>query len=636
MSSSSINPADNNRLPSSASQAQVAALQGTLERCLQLTYTPEPLLETTPASLVATAQAGPLATMPLGLTDKTVQTPCSTLVNHYLQQARQGLALFDSPFCRENPLPDVLNYLSQAQEALPVEAVEIHAQVAGLLAGTYWHLGQWELAVQHAHKALVLMAKQPQAHWVLAQHALQHQHAHKALGYLKAAPQKQSANWWWAYSLSLEAVNQTRPTGLTGGFQLVVGACQTLRLKLAQQPASHWASLTLSSLHLLGLQLNKKPINHRMQKLLQLHQQWPGYSFIMEALADGYQLQGQDAEAIFWYKQCLERRPAQPAVLEKLGNLYQQMGQTQLLSPSGQTLAQEALLEAHDCFSQLAQCQPAQAEPYCHLGNVAFLLERYAQAAEAYQNALSLSQLAPQGPVVGPHAQKQAQKQSQKQAQWAAQVAKSLGELYHLHLKNPQAAQTSYLWALSQWQQNKIHPQHWANESETALQLASLYLDQQQPGASSLVAKQALERLNTLVEESADWASETLHQRVTLLAHLGFVAWTENRIDEACHLYKEALKEDSSYDVGHNNLGVLLMDHFGRLQEAKAHFEQAAALNNQYAMAYYNLGRVYTLLNQKPEAAASFEQAKHLNQQSCELDPQELQEQLNALFDLEG
>ena len=104
-------------------------------------------------------------------------------------------------------------------------------------------------------------------------------------------------------------------------------------------------------------------------------------------------------------------------------------------------------------------------------------------------------------------------------------------------------------------------------------------------------------------------------------------------LTEAIKEYKLSIKNDPNYDIAHNNLGVIYLDDLAHITNAIECFKHAAEANPNYALAYYNLGRAYALKGEKIEAAKYYQLAYDVNSITEEIDPQEIQERLNNLFD---
>ena len=94
-----------------------------------------------------------------------------------------------------------------------------------------------------------------------------------------------------------------------------------------------------------------------------------------------------------------------------------------------------------------------------------------------------------------------------------------------------------------------------------------------------------------------------------------------------------SIKYDATYDIAYNNLGVIYLDDLGRVQQAAELFEKAINFNPNYALAHYNLGRSVAIKGDKVEAAKLYQIAMDLNNVTNELDPQEIVDKIQGLFD---
>lgn len=115
--------------------------------------------------------------------------------------------------------------------------------------------------------------------------------------------------------------------------------------------------------------------------------------------------------------------------------------------------------------------------------------------------------------------------------------------------------------------------------------------------------------------------------------NLGFLHWGKGDIDEAIKEYELSIKYDPTYDIAYNNLGVIYLDDLGRVQNAIELFEKAIKYNPNYALAHYNLGRSVAIKGDKVEAAKLYQIAMDLNNVTNELDPQEITDKIQGLFD---
>ena len=69
------------------------------------------------------------------------------------------------------------------------------------------------------------------------------------------------------------------------------------------------------------------------------------------------------------------------------------------------------------------------------------------------------------------------------------------------------------------------------------------------------------------------------------------------------------------------------------INQAKECFERAIEMDPNYALAHYNLARTLSIKGEKIEAAKYYQMALDINAITDEIDPEEIQDRLNNLFD---
>lgn len=114
--------------------------------------------------------------------------------------------------------------------------------------------------------------------------------------------------------------------------------------------------------------------------------------------------------------------------------------------------------------------------------------------------------------------------------------------------------------------------------------------------------------------------------------NLGFLHWGRGDLDEAIAEYELAIKYDPNYDIAYNNLGVIKLDDLGRVAEAAELFKKSVEANPNYALAHFNLARAVAVTGNKIEAAKIFQVAQDVNAVTQEMDPQEITDKINELF----
>lgn len=114
--------------------------------------------------------------------------------------------------------------------------------------------------------------------------------------------------------------------------------------------------------------------------------------------------------------------------------------------------------------------------------------------------------------------------------------------------------------------------------------------------------------------------------------NLGFLHWGKGDLDEAIAEYELAIKYDPNYDIAYNNLGVIKLDDLGRVAEAAELFKKSVEANPNYALAHFNLARAVAITGNKIEAAKIFQVAQDVNSVTHEMDPSEITDKINELF----
>ena len=115
--------------------------------------------------------------------------------------------------------------------------------------------------------------------------------------------------------------------------------------------------------------------------------------------------------------------------------------------------------------------------------------------------------------------------------------------------------------------------------------------------------------------------------------NLGFLYWGKGDIDEALKEYELAIKFDPNYDIAYNNMGVIYLDDLGRVKQAADLFKKSVECNPNYALAHFNLARAISITGDKIEAAKLYQIAQDINKITNEIDPQDILDKINGLFE---
>lgn len=191
---------------------------------------------------------------------------------------------------------------------------------------------------------------------------------------------------------------------------------------------------------------------------------------------------------------------------------------------------------------------------------------------------------------------------------WTSLVAQTLGYIQQNVTKNTEAAISSFQIA------HLLAPK----EIDIYISLGSAFYDIEDYKNALIIYRRALE---------LDPDNAKIH------CNMGYLYWGMGDITEAIKEYNLSIKNDPLYDIAHNNLGVIYLDDLAHISKAIECFKHAAEANPNYALAYYNIARAHAIKGEKIEAAKYYQLAYDVNSVTEEIEPSEIQERLNNLFD---
>lgn len=227
--------------------------------------------------------------------------------------------------------------------------------------------------------------------------------------------------------------------------------------------------------------------------------------------------------------------------------------------------------------------------PYFHnaLGFALFSTGQYDDAEDHYLVAINLN----------------------PEPEWTATVCRAVALIYSDVQKKPEKAKRMYLQSLSLF----------ADCADTYASLGDIYFD----------------------EEDYDKAVEYYSKAIELNTTDGYVynkfataLWQKDFIEEAIIAFKNAIKAAPDYAPVYNNLGAVYLDGKQMYHQAKDCFEKAVELDETYAMAYFNAGRAYEMLNDKVSAAKYYGKALELNKVKKEIKDIDIEEIIRSLFEV--
>ena len=237
-------------------------------------------------------------------------------------------------------------------------------------------------------------------------------------------------------------------------------------------------------------------------------------------------------------------------------------------------------------YKRLIEIQPDVAEYHGNLANILYMKGELAEAISHYQNAIMLHP----SPV------------------WTSLIAQTLGYVYQDVEKNLDASIAAYQTAYM------LTP----NDIEIYINLGSAYYDKGDFDNALTVYRKAIE-LNPM--------NPKIH------CNLGYLHWGKGDIENAIKEYELSIRYDSNYDIAYNNLGVIYLDDLGHVKKAAEMFQKAIDCNANYALAYYNLARSTAIMGDKIEADKLYQLAMNVNNVTNEMDPQDITDRIQGLFD---
>lgn len=297
----------------------------------------------------------------------------------------------------------------------------------------------------------------------------------------------------------------------------------------------------------------------------------PGFVLLYCLLGDIYRALGQYEDAITEYKMAIWLDNLNVTAYTALCLCYEDCGDYD---------------SAIGIYKKLINIQPDVAEYHGNLANILYLKGEVKEAIAHYQTAITLH----------------------PNAQWTSVIAQTLGYVYQDNERNIDASVSAYHTAYM------LTPE----EIEIYINLGSAYYDKGDYDNALTIYRKALE-LNP--------KNSKIH------CNLGYLHWGKGDIDDAIKEYELSIQYDENYDIAYNNLGVIYLDDLGLVKKAAALFDSAIKCNPNYALAYYNLARSTAIMGDKIEAAKLYQVASEINRVTGEMDPQDISDRIQGLFD---
>lgn len=312
-------------------------------------------------------------------------------------------------------------------------------------------------------------------------------------------------------------------------------------------------------------------INAAIELYRQMIEKAPGVVLLYCLIGEAYRALGRYSDAICEFKMAIWLDKFNITAYKSLCAVYEEQGDYD----------SEA-----EIFRKLIKIQPYVAEYYSNLASLLYIKDDPAGAISNYQSAMNLG----------------------TRKKWTSTVAQTIGYVYQTATQNLDAAIASYQTA------HILSP----DDVDIYVNLGSAFYDKGEYANSLMVYKKAL---------------DISPRNAKIHCNLGYLYWGCGMMEEAIKSYELAIKYDDRYDIAFNNLGVIYLDDLGRVQKAMELFSNAINSNPNYALAYYNKARAVSIIGDNVEAAKLYQIAYDLNKISNELDPKEILEKIQGLFE---
>lgn len=296
----------------------------------------------------------------------------------------------------------------------------------------------------------------------------------------------------------------------------------------------------------------------------------PGFIPLYCLLGDIYRSLGRFDDAITEYKMAIWLDSLNIPAYRHLCQAYEEQGDYD---------------SAVEIYEKLIQIMPNMPDVHSNLANILYVKGDIEGAISHFQTAVTLN----------------------PRRQWTSIVNQTLGFVYQESKNDLNAAITSYQSAYL------LTPE----DIDIYINLGSAFYDKEDFSNALTVYRNALE---------LDPKNAKIH------CNLGFLYWGKGDLDEAIKEYEMSIEYDSGYDIAYNNLGVIYLDDLGRVKKAVELFKKSIECNPNYALAHFNLARAITITGDKIEAAKLYQIAQDINKVTNEVDPQEIIDKINGLF----
>ena len=319
------------------------------------------------------------------------------------------------------------------------------------------------------------------------------------------------------------------------------------------------------------VQVQTKGLDEALDIYMDAIDKAPGFVPLYCLLGDIYSSLGQFENAITEYKMAIWLDNLNIPAYRHLCKAYEDLGDYD---------------NAIEVYKKLIQIMPNMPEFHSNLANILYVKGDVDGAVSHFQTAVTLN----------------------PSKEWTSVVNQTLGFVFQEAKQDLDAAITSYQSAYL------LTPE----DIDIYINLGSAFYDKEDYDNALAVYRNAL---------------DLDPQKAKIHCNLGFLYWGKGDTDEEIREYELAIEFDKTYDIAYNNLGVIYLDDLGRVQKAIEMFKKSVECNPNYALAHFNLARSIAITGDKIEAAKLYQIAQDVNKITNEIDPQDITDKINALFD---
>ena len=464
--------------------------------------------------------------------------------------------------------------ITEYQRALEtfIDSSEIYYKI-GL---AFYYKSELDKAINYFELAIEHNSKMAKAYYMIAETSMKKGKFVEAIEFaekaIKISPLVSSRTHYLIYNILKVISFRDFKTTFRSRFELFMSYITLIFDKEAlKEVGKKFSYLKFTPMLLTGLlKAQTKGINEALEIYLKAIEKAPGFILLYCLIGEIYKSLGRYDDAICEYKMAIWLDSLNITAYRSLCQVYEEQGDYD---------------SAVEVYQKLIEIQPYLAEYHSNLANIMYLKGDIQEAISHYQNAISIN----------------------PNMNWTSVIAQTLGYVFQENSKDLDAAISAYQCAYI------LTPK----DMDIYINLGSAFYEKGEYDNALTVYRRAIEL-------------EPYNAKI--YCNLGYLYWGKGDLDEAIKAYETSIKYDKTYDIAYNNLGVIYLDDLGRVQKSIELFEEAAKYNPNYALAHYNLARAVAITGDKIEAAKLYQVALDLNNITNELDPQEIHDKIQDLF----